>query len=94
MGRISQLKRSYLGLKGGDEHCSVQKYNQNHILHAHKFQREHKGKDRGLGNLYSDRMNKTFMVRKINELYSKLQLSNITVQFYHHVTLKTCVLFF
>lgn len=34
-----------------------------------------RGKDRGLGNLYSDRMNKTFMVRKINELYSKLQLS-------------------
>jgi len=32
-------------------------------------------KDRGLRNLYSDRMNKTSMVRKINELYSKLQLS-------------------
>jgi len=48
MGRISQLKRSYLGLKGGDKHCSVQKYNQNHILHAHKFQCEHKGKTEGL----------------------------------------------
>lgn len=72
MGRISQLKRSYLGLEGEGMRRSTQKYNRNHILHARKFRREHKRKDRGLGNLYSDRTNKTFMVGKINELSSKL----------------------